>query len=317
MNLREFSFGSEYQTTINSETQFFHSSEKERENIPALWVREKDYLSKIIDCCYLILAVDENHTDAQTLLQQGQTLQQELQKMQTDFSPFFQEDFQSLNQQKIKDTTNKIKELEKELNNKNLELETLKINTQTELNDLFNTLERAKNEYNKAYAEANKLTARATQKGRIKNILVNIGDFVEVGNPLFTIDTSETSLISVPLKFNEFLAISGIENVSFSDFDEQGNFINLTGTILSHSVNANEQGEYEVIIDLNKKMNEFTTVVYLSFPLHSDHYFLPEELFSSLSNQTGTIRIYTPEKEEKKSELLLGRTWNGYREVLT
>ena len=319
-NLTSFSqfsqedFYSEYQKYFSSESSMFQISSIPETDFLNLIERENLFLSKMMDCGYLAIASIGNEEEIRPLIAKAEKLQKETLQIKSDFQIFFNASFQGERQEELTALSQKMTDLETQLNEKNLTFETEKATQKTTMEDLLTAVERARNDYNNAYTEFNKLTARAPQKGILKTLKVNKGDFVEKGSLLFTLDTDLTSLVKIPLTFQELSALSWIEEAYFSDFTEEG-FVDLTGTITYRSVNADEQGNYSITVDLNKKINN-TEVVYLSFPLYSEYEFLPEDLFVTVNANTGTVTEYSWGKLIQR-ELPLWRSWNGYREVLT
>lgn len=274
------------------------------------------FISKFSDFCYLLQSAWVENELLSSSLQKLKEEQNKLHSLQSDFASFFSDTFQTEKQNKIANLSQQIEDTESDLNQKNLDYELQKNAMQEELHNLSNNLDRARATYNAAYVSVNKLTSRSPQEGLIKNFFVQVGDFVEVGTPLFSLDVSKNSQIQVSLSFDELLALSGITECYLDILNQSGALTTLTWTILSHSSVADDQGNYTLLISLPQKLDSFFTVVYLSFPLHSDFSFLPQEMFHETSSTSGSFYGYLSGKEEK-FEVPLGISRNWRREVLT
>ncbi|MBQ7074187.1 hypothetical protein IJM86_03880 [bacterium] len=219
----ELSFSSEYVSSLTS-----LSSSLSQGDFFSVLQSNRQFLSKFSDFCYLLHSAGREETFIASVLQQIKELQSQLDTLQSDFSSFFFDTFQTERQQSLTKLSQEIEEVEGNLNQKNLEYEERKNLIQTELKELSTTLDHTRNDYNNAYVTVNKLTSRSPQQGIIKKFFVGIGDFVEVGTPLFSLDVSKNSQIQVSLSFEELLSLSGINEAYIDIFDQSGALTTIT-----------------------------------------------------------------------------------------
>ncbi len=219
----EFSFVGEYRSSLAS-----LQSSLSQGDFFTLLQTNRQFLSKFSDFCYLLLSAGLEEEFISSSLQNIQGQQPTLDHLQSDFASFFSDTFQTEKQNKIANLSQQIENTESDLNQKNLDYELQKNAIQEELNNLSNNLDRARATYNAAYVSVNKLTSRSPQEGLIKNFFVQVGDFVEVGTPLFSLDVSKNSQIQVSLSFDELLALSGITECYLDILNQSGALTTLT-----------------------------------------------------------------------------------------
>jgi len=219
----ELSFSSEYVSSLTS-----LSSSLSQGDFFSVLQSNRQFLSKFSDFCYLLLSAGLEEGFISSSLQNIQEQQSTLDRLQSDFTSFFSDTFQTEKQNKITNLSQQIENTESDLNQKNLDYELQKNAIQEELNNLSNNLDRARATYNAAYVSVNKLTSRSPQEGLIKNFFVQVGDFVEVGTPLFSLDVSKNSQIQVLLSFDELLALSGITECYLDILNQSGALTTLT-----------------------------------------------------------------------------------------
>ncbi|MDD2536935.1 MAG: hypothetical protein PHU61_00350 [Candidatus Absconditabacteria bacterium] len=211
-------------------------------------------------------------------------------------------------------TQNKEQEIytiENLLEKKKIEYELLLNTNSAKQQQLQHELELQRLTYEKAYNLYNKLTARASSDGIIKEILVEEGQEIYTGTPLFSIQKNHSPTIKVNLSLEEFLLVEPEEEILIYDGSNAH-----SGVLLTKSPIANEQGIYSLEIELLEETQMEYSVASVIFSLNTDNIFLPKESITNISETKGKLLIQSETNTEER-EIELGRTRNDWKEIKT
>lgn len=202
-----------------------------------------------------------------------------------------------------------LSKIEQQLEQAKVEYEVLKTEQSSQLVKLQQNLQSARNEYESAYTIYNKLSIRATLAGMISRIFVEEGESVFAGSPLFSlIPHAQAPTLEVPLSFEEYLSVLNITGVQIG-FSGEG-----TGSIISRSPVANEEGKYLLSIESSRLSGQGEGEVEVRFPLETLFFYLPKELIE-IKNQTSGNLYLLIDNEVQKFPVQLGHQRNGFIEI--
>ena len=163
-----------------------------------------------------------------------------------------QKDREAEKKQTLQQQENIIYQKEKEREEKKLTLKLIENEYTTQRETLENKLQSLRREYEHLYNQYNKLSVRAPLAGKLQHLLVQEGDNVYEGTPLFTIQKpAETTEIEIQLTLEEYLSLLSVQQVSIKRKNAEGKRITTTGDVLFRSPIANEQGMYTLSIETN------------------------------------------------------------------
>ena len=164
--------------------------------------------------------------------------------------------------------------------------DTIVQNKDVQLALVQNSIADANVAYQDILTKFNKLSVRASISGVIWSVLVDVGQEVAPGTPLFTLISSDNQLVEVFVSAEEskYLQLDQYAKVDYAGES-------YTGTVMSISSVADKNTLYKVVVGLDRPVDLIGDVVNVSFPLRVSTPVLPINAITPISQYTGSIWI--------------------------
>lgn len=188
--------------------------------------------------------------------------------------------------------------------------QTTQKNKQTTQAALLNGIAQARIAYNQANNELAKLTIEAPIQGIIGDILVDIGQEVSPGTPLFTISSQDEQQVEVALGASE------IDLVEIGQEVLVHNGKALSGTLASVSKTADRNFTYKAMIQLQETGDILGELVDVTIPVQHRHPLIPITNITILNTNSGLLNIREDNKI-KAMQVNLGKIRWSNIEILS
>lgn len=165
--------------------------------------------------------------------------------------------------------------------------------------------------YQDALRQYNKLTVSSPIRGTIGDILVDVGQELSVGTPVFTVVSVDDQLVNIYVTANEYMLIQANQSVNVSV-----NGKSYMGFVQSLIPVAGTAWQYQVIIALNESMSLLGDVVMVDIPVRVWAQLLPLSLVTTTEQNKWFIWILDDGELEKK-KVELGQIWWDKVEILS
>ena len=198
---------------------------------------------------------------------------------------------------------------EMSLKNAKLNYDTIFQNKDIQLALVQNAIADASVSYQDALSKLNKLSARAPIAGVIGTVLVDVGQEVSAGTPLFTLISSDNQLVEVYVSAEEskFLLLGQDAHVEYAGDT-------YSGVVMSISSVADKNTLYKVVVGLDRPVDLIGDVVNVTFPIRVSSPVLPLNAITPISEYTGAIWIVQGTGLQQIN-VRLGRVWDDYVQI--
>ncbi|USN55922.1 MAG: HlyD family efflux transporter periplasmic adaptor subunit [Candidatus Peribacteria bacterium] len=161
---------------------------------------------------------------------------------------------------------------------------------------LRNAIQQAQISYSEAQNQLAKLTVASPIAGSIGEILVDVGQEVGPGTPLFTISSNGEPQIEISLGSDELQFVELGQKVHVVADDQE-----LTGTISSISQTADNNFTYQAIITLDAGVRLLGTLAQVDIPVKGQYPLLPINEIEIVNKSTGVLRYYEDGEIKQKA----------------
>lgn len=165
--------------------------------------------------------------------------------------------------------------------------------------------------YQDALTRFNNLSVKAPIPGVIWNILVDVGQEVAPGTPLFTISNNNQQTIEVYVTAEErwYISLKQIAKISYGGLD-------FTGTILSVSSVADKNTLYKVMVWFDDSVPLLGGIASVQLPISLPFLVLPLNVITPVSENKWFVWTYNWTGLQKQS-VVLWRVWDSYVEIFS
>lgn len=182
-------------------------------------------------------------------------------------------------------------------------------NRDAQLRLLQNGIGDAKIWYQDALKQFNKLTVTAPIRGTISDVLVDVGQELSVGTPVFGIVSTDNQLVEISVTADE-LGLLGL----WQDVVVRYRNVDYTGTIQSLSRVADARTQYPVIVALDRPVDLVGDIAEVHIPLWLGNPVLPLDIVTIRSHNNGLIYIYK-DKEITEYPVHIGKVRSTFVEI--
>ncbi len=157
----------------------------------------------------------------------------------------------------------------------------------TTLASLNNAIEQARIARNEAQTQLGKFTITSPIAGSIGEILVDIGQEVQAGTPLFSVVSTNEQQVEIALteEEREFVQVGQEVIIRSNDND-------IRGSIQSISTVADAAFTYATTISLEETTELFGDIVDVSLPIRTPYPLVPINVVTILSRNQGRITVW-------------------------
>lgn len=162
------------------------------------------------------------------------------------------------------------------------------------LSTLQNSIDQAQIAYNESLANAWKLSVSAPIAWSIGEVLVDVGEEVSPGTPLFTLTTTKDQEVTITLNSDEKDQVKEWSLVNVVIWEKE-----LWGKIVSISDIADDQLLYKTTIELDQLSDRLWEIVDVEIPLNSTYTLIPLSVVTMQTTKKWSVRVRNGQEPEQ------------------
>jgi multidrug efflux pump subunit AcrA (membrane-fusion protein) len=184
-------------------------------------------------------------------------------------------------------------------------------NQNVQIGMAWNAVYEASLSYQDALSRFNNLSVKAPIAGVVGNVLVDVGQEVGPGTPLFTLSSKDQQTIEMYVTADERSYIDKDQFVKIRYDDQE-----FTGKIMSISSVADRNTLYKVVVAFDDSVSLLGDVASVQLPISLPYIVLPINVVTPVTENKWFVWLLNGTGLQKQP-VELGRVWESYVEVLS